>query len=875
MKRNRLIGVASQSMARMISLLALGLSSMIMYGQDYITIKGQVTDLETGEPLIGVSISVKEAFVGTSTDQQGHFELKTKIKPPMTLVANFLGYDEKEIKVTEVNQEINIVLSGSILLTDIVVNARRRQEVAQEVPVPIAVIGALQIEQTNSFNVNRVKELVPSVQLYSSNPRNTTLNIRGIGSTFGLTNDGIDPGVGFYVDGVYYARPAATALDFMDIDRIEVLRGPQGTLFGKNTTAGAFNITTRAPSFTKGGTIEISAGNYAYLQGKGSITGALIKDKLAGRLAISLTTRKGTLYNIATDTYVNDLNNLGVKGQLLYTPTEKINITFSGDFTTQNPVGYAQVYAGNVKTLRKDFRQFTNIIADLNYTLPSENPFDRIIDHDKPWKSGNDIGGASINLDAKIGRGTLTSTTAFRYWNWDPSNDRDFTGLEVLKRSEGTSIHYQYSQELRYAGDFNEHMSGVIGLFALAQDLRSNPVQIEEAGEYQWRFSQNTTDPLWETPGLLDGYGIKTKNRLQSFTGALFGQLDWNLFSGLHVLPGLRLNYDEKKAEYDRKTYGGLQTTDPALIALQKQVYTDQAFNTSVHELTPSGQITVSYQVAKKYNAYAIYAISYKPIGVNLGGLPTIPAGEPGAGQPIIALAEIDPEREYHYELGIKTNPSPNLTLNVTGYYTDIRDYQTNVQSPQLGVNRGYLANAEHVRVTGAELDASIKLNDHLSFTGSLAYTDGKYVEFKNAPLPLEETGLTVDGKQVAFKDISGGDLPGISKYAFSFGGEWDSGTMRILGKEGKLFVAMDAYLRSGFSSSPSPSKYLNIDGYGIVNARLGFKSPVGFTVYFWMRNLTDSQYFEQLLVAGGNAGQYAAVLGDPLTYGGTVRYAF
>jgi hypothetical protein len=97
--------------------------------------------------------------------------------------------------------------------------------------------------------VNRVKELVPSVQLYSSNPRNTTLNIRGLGSTFGLTNDGIDPGVGFYVDGVYYASPAATSLDFLDIEQIEVLRGPQGTLFGKNTTAGAFNITTRKPSF--------------------------------------------------------------------------------------------------------------------------------------------------------------------------------------------------------------------------------------------------------------------------------------------------------------------------------------------------------------------------------------------------------------------------------------------------------------------------------------------------------------------------------------------------------------------------------------------------------------------------------------------------
>jgi iron complex outermembrane receptor protein len=109
---------------------------------------------------------------------------------------------------------------------------------------------------------------VPTVQLYASNARNTTLNIRGLGSTFGLTNDGIDPGVGFYVDGVYYARPAATALDFIDTERIEVLRGPQGTLFGKNTTAGAFNITTKDATFRPTANFEISGGNYGFLQAK-------------------------------------------------------------------------------------------------------------------------------------------------------------------------------------------------------------------------------------------------------------------------------------------------------------------------------------------------------------------------------------------------------------------------------------------------------------------------------------------------------------------------------------------------------------------------------------------------------------------------------
>src|SRR5690606_3005126 len=166
-------------------------------------------------------------------------------------------------------------------------------------------------------NLNRLKELVPSVQLYSSNPRNTGINIRGLGSPFGLTNDGLDPGVGLYVDGVYYSRPAATTFDFIDIERIEVLRGPQGTLFGKNTTAGAFNITTRKPSFRPAADLELSYGNYGFVQAKTSLTGPIVKDKLAARFSLSGTQRNGTVYNIARNEHVNDMNNLGYKAQLL------------------------------------------------------------------------------------------------------------------------------------------------------------------------------------------------------------------------------------------------------------------------------------------------------------------------------------------------------------------------------------------------------------------------------------------------------------------------------------------------------------------------------------------------------------------------------
>ena len=143
-------------------------------------------------------------------------------------------------------------LSPARFSQSVVVTARRTEEVAQEVPIPVSVVRGDLVADAGAFNVNRLKEMLPTVQFYSTNPRNSSINIRGLGAPFGLTNDGIEPGVGLYIDGVFYARPAAATLDFLDVEQVEVLRGPQGTLFGKNTTAGAINVTTRKPSFTPG-----------------------------------------------------------------------------------------------------------------------------------------------------------------------------------------------------------------------------------------------------------------------------------------------------------------------------------------------------------------------------------------------------------------------------------------------------------------------------------------------------------------------------------------------------------------------------------------------------------------------------------------------
>lgn len=826
------------------------------------TLNGLVRE-EKGMPVEGATVLIKGTSKYALTDAEGKFSIAVTDRPPFIIRISYVGFKAQDFQVNELGRSLELTLVEDNELEEVVVTARRRSETAQQVPIPISVVSSDLVEDAGAFNVNRIKELVPTVQLYSSNPRNTTLNIRGLGSTFGLTNDGIDPGVGFYVDGVYYARPAATTLDFIDLEQIEVLRGPQGTLFGKNTTAGAFNVKTKEASFTPGATFEVSYGNYGFIQAKSSVTGPFSK-KLAGRLSFSGTQRDGLIYNISNQKYINDLNNLGFRGQLLYTPSDNLKITLAGDVTRQRPEGYAQVVAGVVPTLRAPYRQFEQIIADLDYQLPSRNAFDRLVDHDTPWRSGNELGGVSVNVDAKLGQGTLTSTTAWRYWNWDPSNDRDFTGLPVLALSQATSKHEQWTQEIRYAGELSSNISGVIGVFVIGQDLKTDPYHIEESGAAQWRFSQNSTSNLWQTPGLFDGYGIRTNSRLKTFGAAVFAQIDWEVVSNFHILPGIRYNYDEKEVDFNRQTYGGLETTDPDLLALKRAVYTDQAFTADVDESNVSGQLTLAYKASKQINTFATYSSSYKPVGVNLGGLPT------ANGETLIDLARIKPEYVTHIEFGIKTNPTPRSTVNLVLHNTDINDFQTQVQTAEVGVNRGYLSNAEKVRVVGAELDANIRIGKNFSFYGALAYTDGEYVSFKNAPVPLEETGGAS-----AFKDISGGKLPGISEWAGSFGGELLSNSLTLLDQEAKLFVAFDSYYRSSFSSSASPSQYLNIEGYTLLNARFGFRAADGLSIFIWGRNILDKDYFEQLLPAAGNAGHYAGVLGDPATCGVTLRYTY
>lgn len=751
---------------------------------------------------------------------------------------------------------------------EIVVTARRRQETAQDVPLAISVVGGEHIDNTGAFNVGRLQQLTPTLQFYSSNPRNTAVNIRGLGAPFGLTNDGIEQGVGIYIDDVYNARVASATFDFLDVKQIEVLRGPQGTLYGKNTTAGAINITTNQPTFDFEGKAEVSIGNLNFVQAKAAVSGP-VTDTLAARLAVSSTNRRGTIYNVTSKQWIQGQDNLGLRGQLLFKPTEALSITLAGDYSEQDAACCGSVYVRTGTTQRAANRQFAALAAAQGYTVPSTNPYDRLTDLDATLQAGNKIGGVSLKAKWDIGPGTLTSVTAWRFWDWKPQNDRDFTGLPIVTKSQNPSQQDQYTQELRYNYS-SDRLDFVLGAFGFYQRIDTQGTEQHGSASTKWNLAPSNA--LYNSD-VLNGLTALNTQYLKNTSVAVYGQASWKVTPELTLQPGVRVNYDKKDGFYQRRVFtaSGSEilidgTTTPVKTA-QLGIFTPQTISPKFSDWNFSYDFTASYKVAPGILFYATYAKTFKSGGINQNGVPT-----DAANNPILGAATVKPESVQHYEAGLKTEFwDRRAILNLSAYRTDIKDYQANVNNGQFGVLRGYLANAGAVRSQGIEADFSVRPSERFNAYVNGAYTDATYRKFVDAPCPPELSG---GATSPANCDISGQRLPGVSKWSLSFGLEANA-PVTFLEEDGQVYFGYDGSYRSNFSSNPTPSIYTWVDGYSLSNFRAGFRTDSGFDIYGWVRNAFDQNYIDQLFVGPGNTGLIAGLPGDPRTWGVTLRKSF
>ncbi len=780
---------------------------------------------------------------------------------PLTAAAPALAQDAL-IESEAVEFDAGLAAGGDD--TEIIVSARRRDERAQDVPIALTAVSGETLERTGAINLTQIAQLTPSLVIRNNNARNTFANIRGLGSN-AAQNDGLEVGVGFYVDDVYYGRIGSSQFDLIDLERVEVLRGPQGTLFGKNTTAGAINITTRAPSFDFGFTGEIAIGEDGYVQARASATGPIVDDLIAFRVTGSYTERDGTLFNLYDGREINDYQNVNLRGQLLLTPAPNFEIRLIGDYSKQD--SYSRV-----SSLVGVFTEFANG-APLNnnhlqraerggytYRFDITDPFARIVDVNGPVQADMEGYGVSAKIDWDLGPVALTSITAWRGWDWLPDNDVDDTPLAVMLRS-GTDNHQrQFSQELRLASTGERTVDWVVGLYYFWQNVNG-------LGHYQ----PGPDYAVWNNPSAdrdlanyaYDGFLSLSIIEPRTHSYAAFGQATWNVTDALSVTGGLRFTYEDKTGLFDQYTAAGndLSVLSPedraAAQALRDAIYPEVSYITGLENSALTGQVTVAYEAAADVLTYATYSRGAKSGGLSLG---VLPAGV----SPVV-----EPEKVDAWELGVKSQFwDRRVTLNAAAYWTEVDNYQAAI-SEQIGTTSSfvrYISNIPGVRSRGVEVDLTVAPTRNVRLTASAAYNDAVYKDYTNAQAAPENRNVS------PIQDLSGVQLANAPKFLYHLSADV-SQPVTLLTPHDEFYARFDFSHRSSSDTSSTNSIYARIPGYSLANARIGVRFDDTFDLSVWVTNLFDKKYFTAL--GASNQGLISGNLGDPQTFGATLRASF
>ncbi|WP_380873978.1 TonB-dependent receptor [Sphingomonas sp. DBB INV C78] len=744
---------------------------------------------------------------------------------------------------------------------DIVVTARRRTERAQDVPIALTSLSGEQVSVPGAIGLVQVAQLAPSLQLTATNPRQTNINIRGLGATPAFASLGLEYGVGVYVDQVLYSRPAQSAFDLYDLERVEVLRGPQGTLFGKNTTAGAINITTQEPEFTPSGRGEISFGNYDSIQIRATGS-APISDRAALRITFSDTVReKGFVTIPRTGQRVHDLHSMGVRGQLLFNATETLKLRLIGDYSDLDQNCCSGVTT-SVRTTRIDGSvlpaNFNIRTARFGYVPTPIDPYAREIDTNRLFYVNLKTYGATGIADWDLGAVTLTSVTGWRKLEYRPATDGDVIGLDIFVNAGVNETQEQFSQELRVASNGTNAVDYVAGLYYFWQRIDDKFFTIYGKDAALWILgpAQGSTGPSIGGQAALNGLFADGTASARTRSYAAFGEATWHVTDSLDLTGGLRYTHEKKDGFFGQVQRGPALTPTEILFGAQaiRNVFAPNipTFDAATTEDNLSGRATLSYKITPDVMAYATYARGFKSGGLNLNA----------TGAPPV----IDPEKVESFEGGFKTQfLDRKLTINLAAFTQKVRNYQSQ-QIDTAVAQTAYIANVGTVRSRGLELDASLRPMDGLNLFANGAYIDATYRSFKNAPCPVEYLGLQPTC------DLSGRRLPGVSKYSFSAGGEYAFD----VGDDMRAYVNMDYAYRSDFYTTYNLAMDSLASGYGVTNARIGIRGiGEGWDLSIFARNLFDTNYISIINPSAFNTGQSTAILGDPRTYGVTLKASF
>ena len=759
-------------------------------------------------------------------------------------------------------------------LKPVVITARHRAERAQSVPVSLTTVDSSQIKTVGSSNLDKLQQLIPTLTIQSLNPRQTSMNIRGLGSVPGLNADGLEGGVGVYVDGVLLSRPAQALFDMADLQDIEVLRGPQGTLFGKNTVAGAINITTRLPSFTPEMDGSVSYGTQNYVQLKASASSALFgSDKFAVRLSIEGTQHDGYVRDTYDGRRFDNQDDKGIRAQFLYQATPNLTIRTIFDYSEQKInccIGQLSGIVTNYDNgapISRAINAVTHFVA-AGYPVPPIDAFSRTTTANNPQNIHMETGGATVLADYDLNGFVISSITGVRYWNFYAHNDGDYVDLSLLPVVNGDIFQRQVSQELRLTSPLGGKVDYTGGLYYFYQSFDSGGL-VTYGPDAAAAFAGSDTSVLHTIYNYaIDGSSTAGTDIYNTNSVAAYGQATWHVAPQWDITGGLRYTYEAKTANLNQHQQGGLSLAGlpsvlvPTVELIRNGFSPAAAYGVSTSNVMPSGLLTLSYKPTGNILGYVTYSHGAKSAGINLVVSPTIPK--------IVAPETID-----NFELGVKTTLlDDRLILDGDAFWEEDHNYQGTLIGNINGVNTPYIASIPKVRSRGFEIDSQVQATQNLNLFFSGVYDNAYNVSNPSSPCPIElsNTGLSCND--------SGKALAGVSTWAGSFGGEYDYPLPEIHGKETDAYFGGNALLRSGFYSEADDSKYSFVPGYGIGNIDFGIKAANGaWNLSGWIRNVTNAKYY--IYRGASSTGSFpdynlvTAQVGDPITGGVTLAGKF
>lgn len=692
----------------------------------------------------------------------------------------------------------------------IFVTARKRSESIQDTPISITAFDAGALEARNATGLDSLGQFTPNLTInnsaaFSGSSQTAAVFIRGIGQTDFTLNT--DPGVGTYVDGVYISRAVGGLLDLGDVERIEILRGPQGTLFGKNTIGGAINITTRRPTFDVEGSVSALYGSDDWVRLTGNISGPL-SENVAAKLFARYETRDGFVTRTTDDLDLGNKDRLDLRAGLLFEPTDNFELLVNGDYSRSRENGIPLVpVAINPDAL---FAVIHNSLvapglepelgarAFYNQQFVPADPF--TVEGNFPSYSDADVWGLSANAELELGAVTLRSITAYRDVDSSFARDGDGSPLQVNSTIDEYS-YTQFSQEFQLLGSaLSDRLNYILGIYYLQE-------KGDNANFVDFGFVE-----------FLSG------GRVETDSYAAFAQLDYEIVDGLTVTAGIRYTDESRDFTPDQRiTQQRLVLPVPPFPPLNFPVgfplVEPGTYSVSANEWTP--MVNVAWEPSEDLLLYGTFSRGFKGAGFTQRVYPpNLEIGPMGPTGNVLPPPSFDPETVNVYEAGLKfSSPDNRILVNAAAFYTDYSDLQVTVQ---VGV-APTTQNAAAASVRGFELEGQIVPVDGLRFEFGAGYTDAQYDRIDTTVV-----GITLDSR-----------LPGTSEWTFNAAASYEI----PIGASAMLTPRVDYSYRSSFFFDANNA--VGNDGYGIWNAALAFDTgESGIEIVGFVKNIGDKLYF-------------------------------